>query len=1018
MGYELEVYARSRIVSRRPLLNAVTVLGPKAGADVVLPDLEEQVVLHRDRTGVHVQNGAPTPHLWPPTEPLELSPYTLKLQHHVGYTVSHEQSTTGLTQGLEVRAGGAAVTLSTEHSTVIGRSKADLNLAHRSVQSRHAKVEWRGSAYYLTALSDAPLRSNGHLIDAGGRGVRLKLGDRLEVGAVPVEVQLARAYADHGLLGSSLEMEAVRRQLERLVDAEIVMIEGETGTGKTLAAHALHALKGRKGELLPLNGATLQPETSRAALFGHEKNAFSDAYEARKGAFGTAEGGTLLISQAGAIAREVQAQLLRVLQDLEVGRVGGAQSLRRKGDVHVILTVRPEELSSLRQDLVGRIALHKLSLPPLRDRGSDVVELAAKILDGVRPGATLTVAAQRKLRMHDWPGNVRELQNVIENSAHGLPSGAVELDAQDLELAVYEPQLPKAAPDSMTEMLLKHRGNVLQAAKAAGVSRGQFERRVEGEGHSVQAIREVCRARWKREVEAVVAEMGSYVAAAKELGLSAEGVRSIVGAQTTKITRVQLERLVQAEAGDLDAVALRLGVSTRTVQRHLDNLGAFQAGRPTLRAQVYVQRDAQAPVAHRVDDIGCAIGPGADCDVRIEEPKSPSQLALVVRAGDTLGLRVFGGPSVEVGGGRVLQARTVTVEPNEGVRVGKTRVWLETNQVLDGPTRESEAIAVKVGGERHVVDVNRGLTIGTDPSCDLVLEDPYVSAVHVRLCESGGDWHVIDRSKNGTFVGDDNRVHRGGPVRIPTKLGLGDIVLELEWAEPPKVPMRHGMVGSCPAMQKVFAQIDAAKDRRVVLVTGETGTGKELTARALHKVWGGGPFVAVNCGGVTDELLWHELVGHVRGAFTGAKEDQPGLVEQAAGGTLFLDEIGDMSLRLQAQVVELVEAGTYRPFGSDELRTADVRIVAATNRDLHAMVGEGTFSSALFYRFGMKIHLPPLRDRGQDDLRDLSASMVYQLSGRRWGDALGGADMNRRWERNIRELRGTLEAMAEGDSMG
>ncbi|MEO6239402.1 MAG: sigma-54 dependent transcriptional regulator, partial [Vicinamibacterales bacterium] len=175
------------------------------------------------------------------------------------------------------------------------------------------------------------------------------------------------------------------------------------------------------------------------------------------------------------------------------------------------------------------------------------------------------------------------------------------------------------------------------------------------------------------------------------------------------------------------------------------------------------------------------------------------------------------------------------------------------------------------------------------------------------------------------------------------------------------------LVGDSEPMRRVKDLIArSAAAPGTVLITGETGTGKELVARALHasSPRTGKPFVALNCAALTDSLLDNELFGHARGAFTGAAGARAGLIEHANGGTLFLDEIGTMAAGVQAKLLRALEAGEVRRVGENDVRTVDVRFVAATNADLQAAVDAGAFRSDLFYRLNVhRIHLPPLRER-------------------------------------------------------
>lgn len=183
-------------------------------------------------------------------------------------------------------------------------------------------------------------------------------------------------------------------------------------------------------------------------------------------------------------------------------------------------------------------------------------------------------------------------------------------------------------------------------------------------------------------------------------------------------------------------------------------------------------------------------------------------------------------------------------------------------------------------------------------------------------------------------------------------------------------PGRFGMIGKSPAMEALFSLIERVSVSHVpVLVHGETGTGKELVARALHA---GSPradktFLAENCAAIAASLLESELFGHVRGAFTDASKDRDGSFVTADGGTVFLDEIGDMPMEMQAKILRVVQEGEVRPVGSNKVRKVDVRLVAASHRDLAAMVQAGEFREDLLYRLNViTLEVPALRDRPGD----------------------------------------------------
>jgi two-component system response regulator HydG len=227
-----------------------------------------------------------------------------------------------------------------------------------------------------------------------------------------------------------------------------------------------------------------------------------------------------------------------------------------------------------------------------------------------------------------------------------------------------------------------------------------------------------------------------------------------------------------------------------------------------------------------------------------------------------------------------------------------------------------------------------------------------------------------------------------------------------------------GMVGRSAAMLELFDRIRRfAPHVRAALVTGETGTGKELVARALHA---SGPrpskkFVCINCSAVVESLFESELFGHVRGAFTGAVEAKPGLFEVADGGTLFLDEIGELPLPAQAKLLRALETGDVQRVGSVDTRHVDVRVVAATNRDLRAESAVGRFREDLFYRLSVvELNVTPLRGR-REDIPYLTAAFVREFAGRFGKPILGPTPAAERilltapWPGNVRELRNTIE---------
>jgi two-component system nitrogen regulation response regulator GlnG len=264
----------------------------------------------------------------------------------------------------------------------------------------------------------------------------------------------------------------------------------------------------------------------------------------------------------------------------------------------------------------------------------------------------------------------------------------------------------------------------------------------------------------------------------------------------------------------------------------------------------------------------------------------------------------------------------------------------------------------------------------------------------------------LDLSQLRRVVGEAIEVAQR--MRRPATLGETAADSEVEGA----------IIGSCPAMREVYKAVGRVAPQDVpVLITGESGTGKELVARAIyqHGPRAKAPFLALNCAAIPEQLLESELFGHEKGAFTGADRRRIGKFEQTSGGTLFLDEIGDMPLALQAKMLRLLQEQAFERVGGNETIRTDVRLIAATHRDLKRHADEGKFRSDLYYRLGVfTIHLPPLRERG-DDLALLARQFLRRFTpelGREVQDIAPDTLERLRgysWPGNIRELQSVLK---------
>jgi len=316
------------------------------------------------------------------------------------------------------------------------------------------------------------------------------------------------------------------------------------------------------------------------------------------------------------------------------------------------------------------------------------------------------------------------------------------------------------------------------------------------------------------------------------------------------------------------------------------------------------------------------------------------------------------------------------------------------------------------------------LVIGADPRADLVIVDPAMSKFHCEIRIANGAATLRDLgSRNGTLV-DQVRVIEA-PLRDGAILQLGRTTLrfdlgtrEVELALSPRT--RFGrLVGGSVAMRAAFAQLEAAAaSTSTVLLQGESGTGKELAAEALHTEGPrrDGPFIVVDCGAIPANLLEVELFGHEPGAFTGATTRRIGAFEAASGGTLLLDELGELALELQPKLLRALDRHEIQRIGSPTRIATDVRVIAATNRNLREEVNAHRFRSDLYYRLAVvPITLPPLRER-REDLPALIEALLADLgttgtaaSALRSGELVPEL-LRHAWPGNVRELRNYLEA--------
>ncbi|MCS6912835.1 MAG: sigma 54-interacting transcriptional regulator [Myxococcales bacterium] len=329
--------------------------------------------------------------------------------------------------------------------------------------------------------------------------------------------------------------------------------------------------------------------------------------------------------------------------------------------------------------------------------------------------------------------------------------------------------------------------------------------------------------------------------------------------------------------------------------------------------------------------------------------------------------------------------------------------------LLFEPRRRAGFVPVLRSSDGQERRLDRPLRVGSAADNDWVLSDPFVSAHHLMLIPDGDVVRLADRgSRNGTFV-NGVRVERA-------EIGVGAcVVLGRTQLRICSAGGTTQLLGSSAAMAAVRATVARLGPLPLpVLVLGESGTGKDLVARALHEHSGRrGAFVALNCGALPRDLVESELFGHERGAFTGAHQRRPGCFVEADGGTLFLDEIGELPLELQPRLLRVLEARAVRPVGGSREVAVDVRVVAATHCDLERAVAEGRFRQDLYYRLaGAEVNLPPLRAR-PEDIAQLVRHFLDELQLPVEIDEKELARLSQYpWPGNVRQLRHAVQRAA------
>ena len=367
-----------------------------------------------------------------------------------------------------------------------------------------------------------------------------------------------------------------------------------------------------------------------------------------------------------------------------------------------------------------------------------------------------------------------------------------------------------------------------------------------------------------------------------------------------------------------------------------------------------------------------------------------------------------------------MSARLLVVDDEKGIRDALVQLFEyeghEVSTAADG--HGGIELAEKLRPDVTFLDVKMPGLDGLDVLAELREQDPH--AVVVMISGHGTIDTAVEATRKGAYDFlekplDTDRLL----VTLRRALELKGLTRSVA-ALKRQVESRYEIVGNSFAIRQVLERVEKVSPTEArVLITGENGTGKELVARAIHRLSARGDeqFVEVNCAAIPSELIESALFGHVKGSFTGAISDRAGKFEQADGGTLFLDEVGDMSLEAQAKALRALEEGVVTRVGGAKAIEVDVRVIAATNKDLEAEIKAGAFREDLFYRLNVvPIHVPPLRER-RDDIPMLVqhfADIMSKREGvtlRRFDDGAVKRLLELPWPGNVRELRNTVERL-------
>ena len=362
--------------------------------------------------------------------------------------------------------------------------------------------------------------------------------------------------------------------------------------------------------------------------------------------------------------------------------------------------------------------------------------------------------------------------------------------------------------------------------------------------------------------------------------------------------------------------------------------------------------------------------------------------------------------------------------PRKTVEYHRPTVEVEGHPLSEGFPVQKITLSVTGGPDKGITKTFEKpvIRIGADPLCDIVLTDPTVSRMHAEIRRRGESLELVDLdSTNGTFIDGvsvgrvdlkPKSIFQVGRTQFRLSSRKEQVSIEVTDRT------RYGnIVGTSPALREIFSILDrVAPSDLSVVIEGETGTGKELIAQAIHEQSSrkDKPFVVFDCSAFPATLLESELFGHEKGAFSGAMNRHRGVFERADGGTIFFDELGEMDVEFQAKFLRVLESGDVRRVGGEKVFNVDVRVVCATNRNLEELVEEKRFRRDLFYRLAkVRFNLPALRDRSED-VPVLAEHFLDTLAGEDFARPLITEDAVRalqayHWPGNIRQLKNVME---------